>query len=66
MKVSTDNIGRKEGLTTPVSGGGTAGQSFEKVADLEGAVQLDRLSDTEAIVVIAKDGTLNLKTVALP
>lgn len=66
MKVSTEGIGRKDGLTTPVSGGGTAGQTFEKVPELEGAVQLDKVSDTEAVVVFAKDGALTLKTVALP
>ena len=66
MKVSTQDIGRDEGLTTPVGGGGTAGQSFDKVADLEGTVQLDRLDDSRAVVVIAKEGALTLKTVPLP
>lgn len=66
MKVSTRDIGRNEGLTTPVSGGGTAGQSFEKVDSLEGTVQLDRLDAGRAVVIIQKDGKTDLRTVALP
>lgn len=66
MKVTTRDIGRSEGLTTPVSGGGTAGQSFEKVDSLEGTVQLDRLDAGRAVVIIQKDGKSQLRTVALP
>lgn len=66
MKVSTANIERKDGLTQPVGGGGTAGQSFEPITALQGTVQLDRLSDTHAVVLQQADGTLNLKSVPLP
>jgi hypothetical protein len=66
MKVSTKDIGRDDGLTTPVAGGGTAGQSFDKIGDLEGTVQLDLLDESRAVVVIAKEGALTLKTVQLP
>ncbi|WP_425614182.1 hypothetical protein NA78x_004043 [Anatilimnocola sp. NA78] len=64
MKVSTKDIGRKEGITERVAD--TAGQTYETIADLQGTVQLDKLSDTQAVVVINKDGALALKTVALP
>ncbi len=66
MKVSTREIGRETGLTTPVTGGGTAGQSFEKVPSLEGTVQLDRLDAGRAVVVVQKEGQLDLRTVTLP
>jgi hypothetical protein len=66
MKVSTKDIGRKEGIEKPVTGGGTAGQSYETIKDLEGTVQLDKLSDTQAVVVIKTGDALALKTVALP
>lgn len=66
MKVSTVNIERKDGLTQPVGGGGTAGQAFETVAALQGTVQLDKLTDTHAVVLQQVDGSLNLKSVPLP
>jgi hypothetical protein len=66
MKVSTKDIGRKEGIEKPVTGGGTAGQTYDTIADLQGTVQLDKLNDTQAVVVIKKDDSLALKTVALP
>jgi hypothetical protein len=66
MKISTHNIGRKEGLSTPVSGGETAGQFFEQIAALAGTVQLDRLNATQAVVVQANDKELTLRSVELP
>lgn len=66
MKISTKEIGRSEGLTTPVSGGGTAGQAFETIKELEGTTQLDRLGDKHAVVLMTKDGSAALKTVVLP
>lgn len=66
MKISTDNLDRKEGLTEPVRGGGKAGQSYETIKQLEGCVQMDKLNDTHAIVVLKTDDGLNLQTVALP
>ena len=66
MKISTKDIGRSEGLTTPVSGGGIAGQAFETIKELEGTTQLDRLGDKHAVVLITKEGSASLKTVPLP
>lgn len=67
MKVSTENIQRKDGLVEPVTGGGTAGQSFETIAEWKGVVQLDRLNDTHAIILVqAEGGASHLKTVPLP
>ncbi len=66
MKISTTNIERKDGLTQPVGGGGTAGQAFEPVTALQGTVQLDKLTETHAVVLQQVDGSLNLKSVALP
>ena len=65
MKVSMQDIGRKEGITEPVKTE-TAGQKYETIGDLAGTVQLDRLSDTEAVVVLNQNGSLSLRTVLLP
>ena len=67
MKVSTDNLAENPGLTEPVRGGGTAGQPYETIGSLEGVVQLDKASDTTAIVMIQNsDESLALKTIDLP
>ena len=66
MKISTEGITKNPGLTEPVTGGGVAGQTYETIKELEGTVQLDKLNDTSAVVVISAGGALNLKTVALP
>lgn len=67
MKISTENITKNEGLTTPVTGGGTAGQSFETIKELDGVVQLDRLNDTHAVILVQSGTTSqDLRTVALP
>jgi hypothetical protein len=66
MKVSTKDIGRKDGIEEPVRGGGVAGQSYETIKELEGTVQLDKLGDSQAVVVIKTGEALALKTIALP
>ena len=67
MKISTQDLEKNEGLTEKVSGGGTAGQPYETISSLSGVVQLDKASDTTAIVMIQKDDqTLALKTIDLP
>jgi len=67
MKVSTKDIEKNAGLTTPVSGGGTAGQPYETIASLQGVEQLDKLNDAMAVVVIKTgDGAYDLRTVPLP
>lgn len=67
MKISTDDIEKNSGLTEPVRGGGAAGQPYETIAALEGTVQLDKLDEQRAVVIIQTQGQpLTLKTVALP
>ncbi|MFO0902390.1 MAG: hypothetical protein U0939_05280 [Pirellulales bacterium] len=67
MKISTQDIGRAEGITAPISGGGTSGQPYETVKSLEGVVQLDKLNDAQAVIVsTGAGGVLNLSTVDLP
>ncbi len=66
MKISTSDIENNTGLTEPVQGGGAAGQPYETINALEGTVQLDKLSNTHAVVVIDKNGQQSLKSVELP
>jgi hypothetical protein len=67
MKISTENIAKNEGLTAPVTGGGTAGQPYESIKELDGVIQLDRLNDTHAVILVQSSPTSqDLRTVALP
>ena len=67
MKISTDDI-EKNSITEHVADGGTAGQKYETIEDLKGAVQLALLNDEHAVVLLqdGNDGPLNLRTVQLP
>lgn len=65
MKISTEDIATRKGLSERVSG--TAGQSYDTIASLEGVVQLDKVNATTAVVLIQTDGgAMQLKTVDLP
>lgn len=67
MKVNTDKIEQNAGINSPVGGGGTAGQSYESIGDLQGVVQLDKLNDEYAVVLQQTDGgDVTLKSVPLP
>ncbi len=68
MKITTEGIDTVTPIKEPVRGGGTAGLKFEKIADLAGVLQMDRLDKEHALVMLqnaAKDG-LDLKTIKLP
>ena len=67
MKITLTGIDKAEAITKGVGGGGTAGVEFETVKDLKDVVQLDRLDDKRAIVVIdGKDKGMSVKTIDLP
>jgi len=66
MKISTENIATNAGITSRVSGGGVAGQSYETIKALDGTLQLDKLNDGHAVVLVENSGKADLKTVDLP
>ncbi|MEM9644146.1 MAG: hypothetical protein AAF989_04050 [Planctomycetota bacterium] len=67
MKISTENIESAPGLEDKVSGGGTAGQPFEKVEGLDGVVQMDKLNDSQAVVIMGSpDQVQSLAVIDLP
>ena len=67
MKITLEGIDKAEGITDAVRGGGTAGTKYETVADLKDVVQLDRLDDEHAVIVVDnKDKGMALKTIKLP
>lgn len=66
MKITTAGLSENSGLTEKVSGGGSAGQSYDTIKDLDGTVQMDKLNETHAVVLMDNDGKLDLKTIQLP
>jgi hypothetical protein len=66
MKISTEKLRENGGLTEPVRGGGTAGQPYETIKELQGVEQLDRLDDTRAVVLAKNENSLDLRTIELP
>ncbi len=67
MKISTEGLTKNKGLTEPVKNGGIAGQTFETIKELEGVVQLDRLNEGHAVILVqSPSGAQDLRTVALP
>jgi hypothetical protein len=67
MKISTAGLKENKGLTEPVRGGGVAGQGFDKVESMAGVIQMDKLNDHSALILVHPDNSpQNLKTVALP
>ena len=67
MKVTTDKVNSIKPITERVGGGSSAGLSYDTVDELKGVVQLDRLNDDNAVVLVqTSSGSLNLQTVALP
>jgi len=67
MKISTENIERKEGIQERVGGGGTAGQTYDTIAELKNVVQLDKLNDQNAVILIKQEnGAYDLQTIPLP
>jgi hypothetical protein len=64
MKLTTDGIDTTAPITARVAD--KAGLTYETINDLTGVKQLDKLSDTQAIVLVDAKGSQNLKTVDLP
>ncbi len=66
MRLKTDNIDQQEGLSQRVQGGGTAGLPFEQVDGWDGVIQLAKLDQQHAVVVIEDGNQWQLKTLPLP
>lgn len=67
MKITTTGLSENSGLSEPVRGGGTAGQTYETIESLHGVVQMDKLNDSHAVVLTqSDDGQQKLMTVVLP
>lgn len=66
MKIHADGAGSAEPITQHVPGGGTRGVAFDKVAELQGVVQLDQLDDRHAVILTTQGDSTDLDTIELP
>jgi hypothetical protein len=66
MKIPTDGFATAAPLSEAVAGGGTAGVKFETVAELKDVMQLDKLNDENALLLVKSGTGFDLKTVPLP
>ena len=67
MKIDASGLETFEAIQTRVGGGGLKGVPYETEADLQGVVQLSKLNDEQALVLIqTEDGKRTLKAVKLP
>jgi hypothetical protein len=65
MKIPTESAGDAPGITAPVPG--TKGLGYDTIASLKGVVQMDKLDESRAVILVQdSSGALNLETVALP
>jgi hypothetical protein len=66
MKIPAEHFGTAEAITARPKGE-KAGIAYETISALKGVMQLDKLDDARAVLLVkAEDGGMNLVTVALP
>lgn len=67
MKLSKQDLDAVSSIDSKVSGGQTAGLEYETMAQFDNVVQLDKLNDEHAILLVASSSNaIDLKTVPLP
>jgi len=65
MKIPAEGFASAEAISTRPSGD-TAGVKYETIKELQNVMQLDKLNDTSALLLVGKPGEMSLKTIALP
>ena len=66
MKINAENIGTVKGITKRVARGGKSGLKYDTIENLKGVTQLDKLSDTQAVILVRGSDGYDLKTIELP
>jgi hypothetical protein len=67
MKIKLEGVDKIEGITNPVRGGkGTAGLTYDTIKGMNGVQKLDAYGKDNAVVLINREGNLNLETIELP
>lgn len=67
MKIKLDDVADQVGITQRVSRGGVAGLPYETIKELQGVVQLDRLNESSALILVRdSEGNHHLKIIEMP
>ena len=66
MKIPTEGAGSAESITNPVTGGGTKGLGYDKITALKGVKEMDQLDNGHALILVDRNGTMDLETIELP
>jgi hypothetical protein len=64
MKLPADNLESVQAITDRIPD--KAGVAYETIGDLKGVQQLDKVDDSKALVLVNTNGSMDLRTVALP
>jgi hypothetical protein len=64
IKIPTEDFASATPIASRIAG--TAGPKYQKITELKGVVQLDKLDDARAVILCKADGGFDLKTVPLP
>jgi hypothetical protein len=65
MRIPVEGAAEASGITEPVEG--TRGLQYETIEELKGVVQLDKLDEHRAVILVQDDtGAMNVKTIELP
>jgi len=64
LKLSKSEIDATKTIETRING--TAGLPFESVSDLKDVVQLDKLTDSRAVLLVGAKGRQDIRTIDLP
>jgi len=65
MKIPTEGVDKAEGIVKPVKD--KEGLSYDTLSTLKGVMQLDKLDDHHALILVQTDsGAMNLQTIELP
>ena len=66
MKIALGEIKNQVAITSRVSGGKTEGIQYDTIKELQGVMQLDRVNDKLAMLIVKTDEGYQLKTIDLP
>ncbi len=64
MKIQTEGVESAPSIDKPVQN--TKGQKYETIAGLKGVVQLDSLDKDHAVILVDRNGSLDLEAIDLP
>ena len=66
MKIKLKEVGKQIGITSRVARGKTDGIKYDTIKELKGVMQLDRVNDSLAMIIVKDSKGNHLKTIDMP